>query len=107
MDKFFRSLWETLVAEEPVSVSKRAASPKHAVVKVTRKVKRRAVSPMPDLTLEPAIALHNATSYSMRNQLNKHSGKSPRLTGLAQLEKNRKRRYTLKQGHKAKTPTNK
>jgi len=105
MDKFFRSLWETLVAEEPVSASKRAASPKHAVVKVTRKVKRRAVSPMPALTLEPAIAVNNVTSYSMRNH-DKPSGKSPYLTGLAQLEKNRKRRYTLKQGHKAKTSTN-
>jgi hypothetical protein len=106
MDKFFRSLWETLVAEEPVSVPKRTASPKHAVVKVTRKVKRRAVSPMPDLTLEPAIALKNTTSYSMRNH-DKPSGKSHRLTGLEQLETNRKRRHTLKQGHKAKTPTNK
>lgn len=97
------------VEEEPPKViaPKRTASPKHAVVKVKRTIKRRAVSPMPDLILEPAVALKNTNSYSMRNQLNKHSGKSPRITGLAQLETNRKRRYTLKQGHKAKTPTNK
>lgn len=106
MDKFFRSLWETLVGEkeEPVSTPKRAATPKQ-VVKVKRTIKRRAVSPMPDLTLEPAIALNHATSYSMRNH-DKPSGKSHHKTGLEELETNRKRRYTLKQGHKAKTTTN-
>jgi hypothetical protein len=110
MDKFFRDLWETLVGAEPVSRPKRPEASKR-VVKVKRTIKRRAVSPMPDLTLEPAVALNSKISYSMRNH-DKPSDKSPRLTGLEQLERNRKRRHTLKQGHalkqgyKAKATTN-
>jgi hypothetical protein len=109
---FLKSLWDTLVGveEEPPKaiVHKRKASPTPTVtIKRTKMTRKRAVSPMPALTLEePAVSLQNTTSYSMLNKGNEHSGKSPRMTGLAQLEKNRKRRYTLKQGHKAKTATN-
>ena len=111
---FLKSLWDTLVGveEEPPKaiVHKRKGSPKPPVTirrTTTRTTTRkREVTPMPALELEPAVFLINTTSYSMRNKDNKQH-KSAHLTGLAQLETNRKRRYTLKQGHKAKTATTK
>lgn len=85
MDKFLRGLWDTLVGVEEAS-----SKPSRTQTAVT--VKR---------------TLKHPHSRSMLKEANQHSNNRKNLTALALLERNRNRRHTLKQGHKAKTATNK
>jgi len=80
MDKFFMGLWETLVGEEEASKPTRA----HKTAVSSRRT------------------IKHPYSRSMLKEANLHSNNRKNLTAFALLEKERKHRYTLKQGHKAK-----
>jgi hypothetical protein len=99
---------------KPAVTPKPAESPKPAVTPKPAESPKHTESPMPALTLKKespkhtespkhAVTRTNTKSRYMSAQVNK---KSSHLTALALLEKNRKNRHTLKQGHKAKTATN-